>query len=111
MGEYTYKAEIVRKDDKIESNALKVTVKDENSSAKERPGKPLLTHDNWWPQDGDYTVTMNMWWGVNADKVKIYENGVLISEADLTANTPQAQTHSVKINGRKMVSTLIMQNL
>lgn len=35
MGEYTYKAEIVRKDDKIESNALKVTVKDENSSVKE----------------------------------------------------------------------------
>lgn len=54
---------------------------------------------------------MNMWWGVNGDKVKIYENGVLISEAYLTANTPQAQTHSVKINGRKMVSTLIMQNL
>ncbi len=101
VGEYTYKAEIVRKDDKIESNDLKVTVKDKDSSVKEKPGKPALTHDNWWPADGDYTITMNMWWGVNGDKIKIYENGVLISEANLTANTPQAQTYSLKINGRK----------
>lgn len=60
-----------------------------------------MTHDNWWPADGDYTITMNMWWGVNGDKIKIYENGVLINEANLTANTPQAQTYSLKINGRK----------
>lgn len=101
VGEYTYKAEIVRKDDKIESNDLKVTVKDKDSSVKEKPGKPALTHDNWWPADGDYTITMSMWWGVNGDKVKIYENGVLIKEANLTANTPQAQTYNLKINGRK----------
>ncbi len=60
-----------------------------------------MTHDNWWPQDGDYTITMSMWWGVNGDKVKIYENGVLIKEANLTSNTPQAQTYSLKINERK----------
>lgn len=99
-GNYTYKAEIVRENDKVESNEIEVMVKDDSSSNKEKPGKPSLTHDNWWPADGDYTITMNMWWGVNGDKVKIYENGVLIKEANLKNNTPQAQTYSLKINGK-----------
>ncbi len=100
-GNYTYKAEIVRKDSKTESPEIEVMVKDSNSSAKEKPGKPSLTHDNWWPADGDYTVTMNMWWGVNGDKVKIYENGVLIKKAALKDNSPQAQTYSLKVKGKK----------
>ncbi|MGO5066469.1 MULTISPECIES: glycosyl hydrolase family 18 protein [unclassified Clostridium] len=100
-GNYTYKAEIVRKDSKTESPEIEVMVKDSSSSAKENPGKPSLTHDNWWPADGNYTITMNMWWGVNGDKVKIYENGVLIKEAALKDNSPQAQTYSLKINGKK----------
>lgn len=101
VGEYTYKAEIVGTEEKIESNVVKVTVKGTSSSVTEKPGQPMLSHDNWWPADGDYNVTMNLWWGVNGDKVRIYENGVLISEANLNTNTPNAQTHNVKISGRK----------
>ncbi|MGO5074752.1 glycosyl hydrolase family 18 protein [Clostridium sporogenes] len=100
-GNYTYKAEIVRKDGKTESDEIEVMVKDSGSSAKEKPGKPALSHDNWWPSDGNYTVTMNMWWGVNGDKIKIYENGVLIKEVVLKNNGLQAQTYNLKISGRK----------
>ncbi|MCY6959892.1 glycosyl hydrolase family 18 protein [Clostridium sp. ZC22-4] len=100
IGEYTYKAEIVGKDNKIESNTLKVIVKEDNPSSKEKPAKPVLTHDNWENKDS-YNITMNMWWGVNGDKIRLYENGVLVSEANLVSNTPQAQTYSFKVTERK----------
>ena len=35
---------------------------------------------------------MNMWYGVNGDIWKLYENGVLIAEVPLINNTPAAQT-------------------
>lgn len=68
------------------------------------PGKPVLSDNNGYDtglKDGNYTVTMNLWWGENGTVFKLYENGNLISTQDLNNSSPQAQTTSVEIFGKK----------
>ncbi|MVP00547.1 discoidin domain-containing protein [Paenibacillus lutrae] len=67
------------------------------------PGTPTLTHDNT-DGDGNYTITMNMWWGENGTSVKFYENNSLIDTQALTANSPQAQ-HAAKAISYKPAGT------
>ncbi len=70
---------------------------------KKAPGKPVLSHNNGWDtgiQDGDYTVTMDMWYGVNGTSCKLYENGRLIDTQKLKVHTPAAQTAKTDIRGR-----------
>lgn len=50
--------------------------------------------------DGDYTVTMNMWWGENATSAKLYEDGVLVGTKPLDMASPSAQTASFDISGK-----------
>lgn len=64
------------------------------------PGTPALTHDNW-DKDGQYTITMNMWWGNNGTSWKLYENDVLIHSDDLLDNSPNAQTRSLSFTGKE----------
>lgn len=71
--------------------------------SKAAPGRGVLSSDNGWDtglQDGDYTITMNLWWGTNGTLLKLYENGTLISTKRLTAATPATQAVSVPIAGR-----------
>lgn len=71
--------------------------------SKAAPGRGVLSSDNGWDtglQDGDYAITMNLWWGTNATLLKLYENGTLIATKRLTAATPAAQAVSVPIAGR-----------
>lgn len=71
--------------------------------AGEAPGVPVLSDDNghdYGLRDGSYTVTMNMWWGVNGSRYKLYENGVLIDEQELAEASPNAQTASTVITGK-----------
>ncbi|SDS23722.1 Ig-like domain (group 2) [Paenibacillaceae bacterium GAS479] len=68
------------------------------------PGKPVLSSDISQAnglKDGNYTVTMNMWWGNNGDILKVYENGVLISTQALDDASPNAQTAKVELKGNK----------
>ena len=68
------------------------------------PGKPVVSDDNGWNnglKDGNYNITMNLWYGNNGTIYKLYENGVLIDTKDLKDQTPNAQSVKETIQGKK----------
>lgn len=78
-----------------------VTVPD---GATAKPAKGTLSHDNGWDTglaNGDYNVTMNLWWGQNATSFRLYENGTLIATVPLEYGGTAAQTANVPITGKK----------
>lgn len=64
-----------------------------NAAASGAPGTPFLGHDNN-DNDGNYTITMNMWWGNNGTSWKLYENDNLVYTGSLSDGSPNAQTAS-----------------
>ena len=91
--EYSYRAELINFAGTTSTDSMTVIVADAD------PGKPALSHNNW-DEDGEYTVTANMWWGTNATSYILYENGQQIASGDLTDATPNAQSVSIDISGR-----------
>ncbi|WP_120494957.1 glycosyl hydrolase 53 family protein [Microbacterium phyllosphaerae] len=73
-------------------------------AATAAPARGVLSHDNGYDTgllDGDFTLTMNMWWGQNATKLRVFENGVLISTVPLTFGGTSAQVARVAVAGKK----------
>jgi len=71
--------------------------------ARQGPATGRLSHNNGWDTglaDGDYSVTMNLWWGENASSVRIRENGVIIAELPLVYGGVGAQSVAVPITGK-----------
>jgi hypothetical protein len=67
------------------------------------PGKPVLSNDNEQAdpiRDGDYRITMNMWWGENGRAYKLYENGSLIHSQSMENVSPNAQTNTFQVTGK-----------
>lgn len=72
--------------------------------ADSAPGTPVLSDNNGHDtglRDGDYAITMNLWWGNNGAKFKLYENGELIHEVSLADQSPAAQSVQIDIAGKR----------
>ncbi|SHI34738.1 Chitinase A, N-terminal domain [Clostridium cavendishii DSM 21758] len=54
------------------------------------PAVSTLTKDAW-NGETDYTISMSLWYGNNADSWRLYENGKLVWEEKLVNNSPNAQ--------------------
>ncbi|WP_042201534.1 chitinase N-terminal domain-containing protein [Paenibacillus camerounensis] len=71
--------------------------------ATDKPGQAVLSsnsgHGNGL-SDGNFTVTMNLWWGNNAAGYKLYENGTLVDSKQLKDISPAAQTASTALQGK-----------
>jgi hypothetical protein len=72
---------------------MNLNISNVDAAVSGTPGTPLLTHDNT-DNDGNYTITMNMWWGNNGTSWKLYENDSLVYTGALTDGSPNAQTAS-----------------
>ncbi len=73
---------------------------DSGEAAVGAPAKPVMAWVSPVQSYGDYSVAWNMWWGDNAIRWALFENGVQVHSEDLTPNSPQAQAGSAALTGR-----------
>ncbi|ANJ26113.1 GH32 C-terminal domain-containing protein [Agromyces aureus] len=66
------------------------------------PARGVLSSNNGWDtglHDGDFDVTMNLWWGENASLFRLYRDGELVHTERVTPSTPAAQRVVVPVAG------------
>ncbi|HWR85123.1 MAG TPA: hypothetical protein VN200_03915, partial [Rhodoglobus sp.] len=75
----------------------------EDEGATRAPGRGILSSDSGWDNglhDGAFTVSMNLWHGVNGSVFRLYENGEPISTQLLDPHSPDAQVATVQVAGK-----------
>ncbi len=92
-GDYVYTCEVANQHGTTSCGEHVVKVTDAG------PGKPVLSSDNR-DGGGDFTVTMNLWWGTNGSTYRLYEDGELVDTQTLVEATPGAQSSATSLNGR-----------
>ena len=65
------------------------------------PATPIVSVRDDVPTDGAFTVSFNIYTGINATSWRLLENGVEIHAGDLVANSPNPQTGSYDVTGRE----------
>ncbi|WP_198664185.1 exo-alpha-sialidase [Jiangella endophytica] len=104
-GEHLYVAYGTNKED-VEISRIPVadiSLRGGDDGATAAPARAVLSHDNGWDtglQDGDYTVTMHLWWGENGSVFRLFENGELIATRPLAYGGVARQAVSVPVEGR-----------
>lgn len=76
----------------------------EDEGATEAPARGVLSSNSGWEDgiaDGTFTISMNLWYGVNGSVFRLYENGELISTKLLSPDSPNAQLTTVDVSGRE----------
>ncbi|PLT44276.1 chitinase N-terminal domain-containing protein [Paenibacillus sp. FSL W8-1187] len=79
-------------------------VRAQAGGASGAPGVPVLSDDSGHKnglRDGQYAVTMNLWWGENGSIFRLYENGMLVRTEVLADRTPAAQSVRTEFSGKK----------
>ena len=70
--------------------------------AEAAPAEAVLSSDNGHDtglRDGSFRITMNLWWGENASRFDLYQDGTLISTTSLAPASPEAQSATVDVSG------------
>ncbi|MFP3464300.1 fibronectin type III domain-containing protein [Leifsonia sp. SIMBA_070] len=83
-----------------------VTLPDVRSDdgATSAPGKAVLSSNDGWDnglKDGTFDITMNLWWGVNGQLFRLYQDGTLVKSVRLPMVSPLGQQAVVHIDGLK----------
>ncbi len=102
IGTHTFTVRAVNHDGLVTAVSVQLLVFDDEG-ATTAPGRGTLSSDSGWDNglhDGTFTISMNLWHGVNGSVFRLYENGELISTKLLEANSPKAQLTTVDIAGR-----------
>ncbi|WP_402840531.1 fibronectin type III domain-containing protein [Microbacterium sp. GXS0129] len=71
-------------------------------NATTAPGVGALSSNDGWDtglKDGTFTLTMDLWWGENAQLFRLFRDGEPVATVPLTMNSPQAQRATVDISG------------
>lgn len=63
------------------------------------PAEPVVAH-NCWNGEENYSITFNMWYGVNGTSWRLYENDKLIFEESLVANGTSAQQGNANMKNK-----------
>ena len=92
-GTYVYTGELINANGTTQTTSVRVKVTDA------APAAPVISHDNH-DKDGEYTISTDLWWGTNATGYRLFENGVVIDEQTLVADSPNAQHVQTPISGR-----------
>ena len=103
VGPHTFTVNAVNHDGLVSSASVQLLVFDDEGASK-APGRGVLSSDSGYEdglRDGEYTVSMNLWHGVNGAVFRLYENGELISTKLLDANSPTAQLATVDVAGKE----------
>ncbi len=101
-GTHTLTVRAVNHDGVIATASVTVLVY-ADEAPKAKPARGTLSTDSGWEnglQDGTFTVSMNLWSGVNGSVFKLYENGTLIATTLLTPHSPKAQVATVDVTGK-----------
>lgn len=88
----------------VASNPVTLPEVASNDGATSPPGMAVLSSNDGWDtglKDGTFDITMNLWWGVNGQLFKLYQDGTFVKSVRLTMISPLAQQAVVHIDGLK----------